>query len=328
MSLAARLEAAWYRNALWLYLLRPPEWLYRAVIALRRRCYRYGWMPVYRAPVPVVVVGSILVGGTGKTPVVIALVEALRGLGLHPGVVSRGYGGQGKYPLDVTAASDPHECGDEPLLIARRTGAPCVVDPDRPAAVRALLDRHEVDIVLCDDGLQHYALARDMEIALLGAGRGVANGRCLPAGPLREPLSRLAGVDRVLRRGDANPTERVEYRPRAWVNLVSGEERTAESFAGESVYAIAGIDQPAQFFATLDTLGIVHDPRVFPDHHRYSREDFKALADRPILMTEKDAVKCTAIAGEQAWYLRMDAELPPDLAPALAALVGKAPDTV
>ena len=316
------LAAAWYRRAGWLWLLRPLELLFRLLSGARRLLYRWRVLPGYRAPVPVVVVGNITVGGTGKTPVVIALVEALQAQGISPGVVSRGYGAAaGDFPRLVSPHSSAGDSGDEPLLIARRTGAPVVIAPDRPAAVRALLQAARVDMVICDDGLQHYALQRDMEIVLIDARRGLGNGFCLPAGPLREPASRLASVDHVLYRGGEDPHNAVQYQPRCWVNLHSGEERPLSAFAARGeVCAVAGIGQPEQFFATLQDIGIDHVSRTFADHHRYSGADFAGLAGQTILMTEKDAVKCAGLAGNDAWYLRIDAALPAGLVAAVSAL--------
>lgn len=315
------LEAAWYRGSWWLWLLRPLELLFRLLAAVRRLCYKAGILKIYRATVPVVVVGNITVGGTGKTPVVIALVEALLARGIQPGVVSRGYGADaGDFPRAVHADSSAAECGDEPLLIHRRTGAPCVVGPDRSAAVRELLRHHPVDLVISDDGLQHYALGRELEVALLDGQRGVGNGFCLPAGPLREPGSRLDSVDFVLYRNGAEAESAVSYEPQAWVNLASGEQRALESFAGLSVDAVAGIGQPAQFFATVRALGAEPQERVFPDHHRFTVADFAGLGPGPILMTEKDAVKCRFLAGEDSWFLRISANLPSRLVDAVVHL--------
>ncbi len=316
------LADAWYRGAWWLWLLRPLEWLYRAVSAFRRYLYRSGRLTVYRAPKPVVVVGNITVGGTGKTPVIIALAEALQAAGLRPGVVSRGYGASaGSFPRWVDGDSVAADCGDEPLLIFRRTACPCVVSPDRPDAVRALLADADVDLVLSDDGLQHYALGRDLEIAVVDAAVGLGNGRCLPAGPLREPPQRLAQVDYVLYRGGADPASAVRYRADQLVNLVSGETRPLSPAGFEGgVHAVAGIGRPQQFFDTLTRAGLDLQPRAFPDHHPYTRSDFLPLAGRPIIMTEKDAVKCAGIAGDNAWYLRISAQLPPPLVAAVIAL--------
>ena len=316
------LQAAWYRGDTWLWLLRPLEWLFRLLTALRRGLYTVGALPAFRAQKPVVIVGNVTVGGTGKTPVVIALVESLADRGLRAGVVSRGYGATApSYPHLVSADSEAAHCGDEPLLIHRRTGAPCVVDPDRPRAVKTLLQQFPVDLVISDDGLQHYALHRDMEIAVVDAGRLLGNGFCLPAGPLREPESRLRRVDHVLYRGSDDPKRGVLYQPRTWVNLETGEQRELSAFAlREGVFAIAGIGQPSQFFAILDELEIPYQSRVFADHHAYTRADFAALSGHTVLMTEKDAVKCRTLAGQDAWFLRIDAHLPGEVVDAVAAL--------
>ncbi|PLW69510.1 tetraacyldisaccharide 4'-kinase [Pseudohalioglobus lutimaris] len=317
------IEAAWYRGDAWLWALRPLELLFRLVSALRRALYRRNLLSTYRAPLPVVVVGNITVGGTGKTPVVIALVEALHARGITAGVVSRGYGATaGEFPHVLTADSDASQCGDEPLLIYRRTATPCVVDPIRARAASTLLERFTVDLLISDDGLQHYALQRDLEIAVVDNVRRLGNGFCLPAGPLREPATRLQSVDHVLYRGSADPEQGVSYKPGAWVNVASGEERGVGAFAdADAVCAMAGIGQPQQFFALLQDLGIAFQSRVFADHHAYTRADFAGLESQTILMTEKDAVKCGALAGPDAWYLRIDALLPDKVVDAVAALV-------
>lgn len=311
------LAEAWYRGDRWLWLLRPLEMLFRIAAHLRRNAYGAGLLRAYRPVQPVVVVGNITVGGTGKTPVVIALVEALQARGLRPGVVSRGYGASApdaSYPHIVGPGSSAADCGDEPLLIQRRTGAPVVVAPKRAVAVRALVEHAAVDLVLSDDGLQHYPLARDLEVVIIDAERGLGNGFCLPAGPLREPPSRLASVDMVLYRNGSDEASAVRYQPRYWVNVSSGEERPLDSFAGaRDVDAVAGIGQPGQFFASLRDIGISAYTQVYPDHHAFTAVDFEDREGRTILMTEKDAVKCATIAGPDAWYLRVDAQLPDSL---------------
>jgi tetraacyldisaccharide 4'-kinase len=317
-----RLVQAWYSGAWWLWLLRPLELLFRGFSATRHWLYQREVLPVYRSPVPVIVIGNITVGGTGKTPVVIALVEALQQQSIRVGVVSRGYGARDlRRPHRVGADSAAAQCGDEPLLIQRRTGCPCVAAPDRPGAVRALLAETPVDLIVSDDGLQHYALARDMEIAMLDARRGIGNGCCLPAGPLREPAGRLQTVDFVLYRGSEDPACGVSYQPDCLVNLATGERRPASPAAiGREAQAVAGIGQPEQFFAELEGLGFKIQRYPFADHHSYTPADFAGLSDQPIIMTEKDAVKCAAIAGDNAWYLVINAQLPERVVLAAAAL--------
>lgn len=322
--LSEALLESWYRSAWWLCLLRPVEAVFRALAAGRRALYRHGLLAVYRAPAPVLVVGNITVGGTGKTPVVIALVENLQARGIRVGVVSRGYGASSlRTPHRVNQHSDVAQCGDEPLLIQRRTGCPCVVAPDRAQAVRALLADAEVELVICDDGLQHCGLARDLEIVVLDQLRGIGNGFCLPAGPLREPASRLRTADYVLYRGGSLATSAVHYDPECLVNLDNGARCCAKPEAlAREVHAVAGIGQPAQFFAGLRRLGFEPRCHIFADHHRYRASDFDGLGDMPIIMTEKDAVKCAGIAGANAWYLKINARVPPLVTSAAAALAG------
>lgn len=321
--LQSALVDAWYRGGLWLWLLRPLELLYRSVVWIRRLLYRRGFIYSYRPGKPLLVVGNVTVGGTGKTPVVIALVEALQSQGLRPGVVSRGYGATAeRYPHRVGKSSLASECGDEPLLIYRRTNCPCVVSPDRPDAVRTLLRDYDVDVVISDDGLQHYALRRDMEIAVLDAAVGVGNGFCLPAGPLREPRRRLRSVDFILYRGKDSDYDGITYQIESLVNVVTGEQRpmAPEAFQEQAFYAVSGIGRPQQFYQSLGKAGFRFESRTFPDHHRYSASDFAALGDRPILMTEKDAVKCRDLAGDNAWYVRINARLPERIIHSVAAL--------
>lgn len=316
------LEAAWYSEAPWLWLLRPLELVFRVIAGLRRSAYQHGLMKRWRAPVPVVIVGNITVGGTGKTPIVIALVEHLQGLGLRPGVVSRGYGASSKaFPHTVNSQSTAADCGDEPLLIYRRTGCPCVVAPDRAAAARQLLAASPVDVILADDGLQHYGLERDLEIVLLDEARGVGNGFCLPAGPLREPPSRLLDADFVLYRGSDRVQDGVRYSHECLVNVATGAQRDLSPDATMKVIsAVAGIGQPEQFFNTLSEIGYTVQAYTFPDHHRYTSEDFALLPEQPVIMTEKDAVKCANLAGDDAWYLKISAEIPRGVTEAVASL--------
>ncbi len=308
------LDRAWRRDARWLVLLQPLAAIFRLATGLRRAGYRFGIFRVYRAPVPLIVVGNITVGGTGKTPVVVALVQALSRYGLRPGVVSRGYGARaGNEPHVVGLDSAVGDCGEEALLIRRRTGCPCVTGADRAAAVRKLLAVAAVDIVISDDGLQHYAIARDMEIVLFDIYRGFGNGRLLPAGPLREPLSRLSRAACVLSRGIDERAD-VPLRAECLVSLETGREVAfcpAENLS--NVYAVAGIGSPEGFLECLRGAGFRAQPQLFPDHHTYTSGDFARLQDKPVIMTEKDAIKCVGLAGGNAWYLRVSAQLPQSL---------------
>jgi tetraacyldisaccharide 4'-kinase len=327
LKAAARrvLVDAWYSGAWWLWLLRPFEWLFRAFAAVRRVAYRCGLISTYRPEVPVVVVGNITVGGTGKTPVVIALVESLREHGITAGVVSRGYGAsENAMPHVVGEQSEANDCGDEALLIYRRTACPCVVAASRSAAARVLLEQHEVDLIISDDGLQHYALARDLEIVMYDANSAFGNGLCLPAGPLREPLARLSSVDFVLGRGSDDPVTGVAYQEDKLVNIASHEERPVFTDSiGSSVFAVAGLARPALFLESLGKLGFKVEARLYPDHHPYSAADFSGLQEKPIIMTEKDAVKCRGLVGGDAWYLQVSAILPKPVVQAVVALAGR-----
>ncbi|MFP5307284.1 MAG: tetraacyldisaccharide 4'-kinase [Gammaproteobacteria bacterium] len=294
------LQARWYSPAPAPRLLLGLARLYGAVVDQRRRRLARA---AAQLPVPVIVVGNISVGGTGKTPFVIWLVEQLRSWGFRPGVVSRGYGGRAPaYPYTVRADSDPAHSGDEPLLIARRCGCPLVVAPDRVAAARMLLAQSPVDVVVADDGLQHYRLARDLEICIVDGARGLGNGALLPAGPLREPAQRLRQVDLVVVNGDGwdDPALRVlrmQLHSELAVALVGGQARPLASFAGTGlVHAVAGIGHPPRFFDALRAAGIEVREHPFADHHRYVAADLDFGDDAPVLMTEKDAVKCAALA--------------------------------
>lgn len=312
MTLGDRLQRIWYADAPPPLLLRSLSAVYGAIAALRRRRHETANDSRRRPGAPVVVVGNITVGGTGKTPLVIWLVQALQGRGYRPGVVSRGYGGSaGDACLDVTVRCDPAETGDEPLLIARRTGVPVAVCRDRLKAARRLVDQG-VDVVVSDDGLQHYRLGRDFEIVVLDGERRLGNGRLLPAGPLREPATRLATVDAVVVNGAgrARPGE-LEMRlvGHEIVRLHDGETRPLASLAGERWHAVAGIGNPGRFFATLRGAGLEVIPHPLPDHADIRREQLVFGDGLPVLMTEKDAVKCRGFGSGERWMLPVRAEL-------------------
>jgi len=316
----AWLNRIWYGGSRMYLLLMPLSWLFGFVAAVRRMLYRAGLLPSYTVDVPVVVVGNLNAGGTGKTPVVIWLVRELADRGFRPGVVTRGYGGRpGSAPVCVTADGDPAVTGDEPLLIARRTRCPVVVHPDRVAAARALAGQG-VDVVVADDGLQHYRLDRQFEIAVVDGRRLLGNGCLLPAGPLREPPSRLAGVDRVLvNGGDAGPIRRLvaDAVPVARFTLAPGKalrvggagERTLASFRGAPVHALAGIGSPDRFFSLLEAEGLDVHRCPLPDHAEITPSDLDFGDEYEVLMTEKDAVKCAGFAHSRCWYVPVDVTL-------------------
>lgn len=324
------LERTWYRTtpawpvvAAALLPLSAAFWL---ISGLRRLGYRYGWLRASSLRVPVIVVGNLTVGGTGKTPLVLWLAQALRARGYQPGILSRGYRGHSDTPREVDATATAAEVGDEPLLLARASGCPVWIGADRVAAGTRLLDSHPgCNVLIADDGLQHYRLARQVEIAVVDNDRGHGNGLPLPAGPLREPLSRLqrvsavvihAGVlqqaDRTLAAG--RPAFAMALAGTRLVNLAdSGQVRNLASLRGTRVHAVAGIGNPRRFFDRLAGEGLTVTRHAFPDHHAYRPDDLDFGDDTPVLMTEKDAVKCSAFARPHWWALAAEAVLDPGL---------------
>jgi tetraacyldisaccharide 4'-kinase len=298
-------------------LLAPISAAFGALIATRRWLYSSGVLPVARLPVPVVVVGNIMVGGAGKTPLVQALAECLRNHGWHPGIVSRGYGGADPGPSEVTAGGDPRRFGDEPIILAR-TGVPVFIGRDRGAAARALLRAHgECDVILSDDGLQHYRLGRDVEIVVQDE-RGVGNGWLLPAGPLREPVGRPRdatvingpGEDRI----ESARVFRMNLAPEGLFTVDRAQRRVEwTELAGKRAHAVAGIGNPDRFFRLLADLGVSASTHAFPDHHCFSAADLAFERGDAILMTEKDAVKCAGFAPDGTLELRVKARIDPGL---------------
>ncbi|HUP92518.1 MAG TPA: tetraacyldisaccharide 4'-kinase [Solimonas sp.] len=321
-----RLESRWYADAPPPALLRPLAALYGALAARHRRSV----LP-QRLPVPVVVVGNISVGGTGKTPLTIWLVERLREWGYAPGVISRGYGGRApRYPLRVDAATAPELCGDEPALIARRLGCPLAVAPDRVAAGRMLVESGEVNVLVADDGLQHYRLARDVEICVVDGARGLGNGALLPAGPLRELPARLREVDLVVVNGGAwrpaagsAPVHDMQLTMDQCRALAGREQVPLSAFYGQRVHAVAGIGNPQRFFQHLRAAGIQVLPHPFPDHHAHRPEELRFGDSLPVLMTEKDAVKCATWAGPGLWCVPVTARLAGEAAEAVRNLLAQ-----
>ena len=315
-----RLNRWWYQSWLHplLWFLIPLTWLFIVFSALRRLSFKIGLRRSYRAPVPVVVVGNISVGGTGKTPLTVALVTALLERGYKPGIVSRGYGGHGPFPQAVTASSDPNQVGDEPYMLHAITNVPVVVSPKRSQAARMLLEEHACDVIISDDGLQHYALARDIEFAVVDTKRGLGNGWRLPCGPLRESKRRLKRVDYVLCNGtdpiDVGSAKTIPMQIQAlgWHRVA--DQQAIETPDGESVIAVAGIGNPRRFFDLLSTQNLhITETRVFADHHAYQASDFFDVSNLyPLVMTEKDAVKCRSFARPHWYYLKVGAVLPAD----------------
>ena len=338
--------AFWYEPHPLGVLLAPLGWLYGLFAILRRYAYRAGLRRSRQVGRPVVVVGNLCVGGTGKTPLVIAIAKLLARRGVRAGIVCRGYGGSvSRWPRQVRPDGDPDRVGDEAVLLARRAGVPVAAGPNRIAAARILVRRSKCEVILIDDGLQHLQLARDVEIVVVDGVRRHGNGRCLPAGPLREPLIRLASVDLVVvngqppegegtpgeegARGELPPRPEVPGRggarevegarggePGMWLAagdavslLDAGVARPLESFRGAPVHAVCGIGHAERFFRTLESHGITIVRHPFPDHHPFREEEIRFAGDAPVLMTEKDAVKCERFAGARHWYVPVEAVL-------------------
>nr|WP_094946044.1 tetraacyldisaccharide 4'-kinase [Actinobacillus seminis]OZN25371.1 tetraacyldisaccharide 4'-kinase [Actinobacillus seminis]SUU35611.1 tetraacyldisaccharide 4'-kinase [Actinobacillus seminis] len=297
------------------WLLLPLSVLFWLISSWRRFLWQKGWLASYRAPVPVIIVGNLSVGGNGKTPVVVWLVDQLQQRGVNVGVISRGYGSQAKqYPLLVSAQTDPQEGGDEPVLIAKRTGAPVCISPNRRQAIELLLRSFPCDLIISDDGLQHYPLQRDMEIVVVDGERVFGNGFVLPAGPLRELPARLKQVDLIIANEKSIPHTDTLMRlvPYYAINLKTQEKRLLTEFVQQPAIALAGIGHPPRFFSMLQTLGIqLLHCHAFADHQAYSVSLIQPLAqaNTPLLMTEKDAVKCENFAQENWWFVPIEAQI-------------------
>jgi tetraacyldisaccharide 4'-kinase len=303
------LERHWHRRTPVSVVLLPLAALYCLVTALRRAGYRHGILRSQRLPVPVVIVGNITVGGTGKTPLTAWLAQRLREHGYLPGIVTRGYGGgSDTWPQRVHADSDPESVGDEPVLLARAAACPVVADPDRVRGARLLVQEYGCNVILGDDGLQHYRLARDVEIAVIDAARRFGNGWCLPAGPLREPIDRLNSVDARIVHGEAGAEEWGMTLVEEGLHRLGerGPGATTQRFRGRPVHAVAAIGNPQRFFDQLRRLGLEPIEHPFPDHHKFSAADLAFGDDAEIIMTEKDAVKCERL-GVGGWYLKVSA---------------------
>ncbi|WP_374337340.1 tetraacyldisaccharide 4'-kinase [Leeia sp.] len=320
------LTAEWRRPSWRRFVLWWPARLYGLLASLRRALYRVGLLRSVQLPVPVVVVGNIHVGGSGKTPLTTWLARSLHERGWHPAIVSRGYGGSHRQPQAVHPDSDPALTGDEPVLLAQQLydhEVPVWVGQDRVATAHALLAAHpEVNLILCDDGLQHYRLQRDVEICVIDGAAPWGSQALLPQGPLREPLRRLQRVDAIVYNG--SPVAPAAATPPAFIMRLEPQDfyqvnhpeqrRQAADFQGERLVAVAGIGNPQRFARTLDSLGLALPLHAFPDHHPYQAADFVPLAADVILMTEKDAVKCKSLNNDTLWALCIAAEVHPDLA--------------
>ncbi|MCH8498884.1 MAG: tetraacyldisaccharide 4'-kinase [Marinobacter sp.] len=308
-------ERLWYSGSRPLWPLWPLAWLYGFIVCRRRNAALA--KPVARLPMPVIVVGNLTAGGTGKSPLTGWLVAQLQEAGYRPAILSRGYGGKSPhYPLRVSSGTTPAQAGDEPVMLAAQTGVPVIVDPQRVRAARYALEQGLADVLVCDDGLQHYALPRDIEIAVFDGQRGCGNGALIPVGPLREPLARLGSVDFVVFNGSTvdgleHPnTALMTLAPTRLRHLQSGELQPLAWLQGRQMRAVAGIGNPGRFFQTLVDLGAQVDPSPRPDHHTFTPQDLMAPDGAPVVMTAKDAVKCQSIAHQGCWVLDVEAVLP------------------
>ena len=320
------LNFVWYKDYFLGVWLVPFSVLYIEAIKIRRFLYRIRLLSSTCVSVPVIIVGNITVGGTGKTPLVIWMADFLKQKGYKPGIISRGYGGQSEtWPLPVDSSSKPEQVGDEAIILASRTQCPVVVGPKRVQSAQLLLDNTPCDVIISDDGLQHFALARDIEIIVIDGQRRFGNSYFLPAGPLREPLSRLQQVDLVICNGEAY--EDNEFTMQVYgdqlVNLVSNEIKNISEFSGTPCHALAGIGNPQRFYDMLQEAKIKINTHSFADHHQFSADDIVVNDDKPVLMTEKDAVKCKTFATNQHWYIPVAAKPETQFAEQLFALLTK-----
>ncbi|MDA8526477.1 lipid A export permease/ATP-binding protein MsbA [Gammaproteobacteria bacterium] len=302
---------AWYNKSFWLYILAPLTFLFSALVKARRNSYVKNPKKVWVSPKPIIVVGNISMGGTGKTPLVKFIAMELQKRGFKPGLVSRGHGGKYSGTLEVTSETTYKQTGDEAQILAK-LNIPFFIDKNRPRAAKKLQEKHEVDVIISDDGLQHYSMGRDVEIAVIDGARRLGNGLAFPAGPLREPKSRLSEVDFIVNNG--GPTEGDEIlmtlSPAKFIHLNSGKEYSVDKWPMHNqVHAIAGVGNPNRFFDLLLRLGFEFDKNPFPDHHKYNKRDLYFLDHLPILMTEKDAAKCKHFNNSKIWYLSIESKI-------------------
>ena len=307
------LEQHWYRITPMHLILLPISCIFYLLVVIRRALYRSKVLTSVKLPVPVIIVGNVTVGGNGKTPLTLWLAKQLLDNGQHPGIISRGYGGKNSSPRVVYPSTNPDEAGDEAVLMARRRLCPVWIGHDRAGAARALLRAHpECNVLISDDGMQHYRLQRDFEIAVVDGIRRWGNGFLLPAGSLREPISRLDEVDAVVINGGmaAKGQYSMQLQGEIFYNLVNPDcSAHAASFYGQRLHSIAGIGYPQRFFNYLEQLGLQVENHPFPDHYSYTLADLDYPDADAIFMTEKDAVKCIKFANEKCWVLRVDAQL-------------------
>jgi tetraacyldisaccharide 4'-kinase len=303
----------WYEDYYIASWLSPLAYIYIDIVRFRHFLYRKGFLKSVAFPVPIIVIGNITVGGTGKTPLVIYLAQRLQHAGFNPGIVTRGYRGKNQqWPLLVTANTSTAQAGDEAVLIANKTGCPVVAAPVRTEAVQYCLDHQPCDIILADDGLQHYALQRDIEIVVIDGERRFGNNFFLPAGPLREPQERIEAVDFVIVNGQSEQPNEIAMTlvTEVAINLVTDEQKPLSAFRSQQCHALAGIGHPQRFFDQLSALGIKTNNHYFANHHQFKARHIQFKDPYPVLMTEKDAIKCRDFAGKQHWSVPVKPQLP------------------
>ncbi|NBW52490.1 MAG: tetraacyldisaccharide 4'-kinase [Betaproteobacteria bacterium] len=293
-------------------LLLPLSAFFLLISFIRKYLYRFNLLKSFKMQVPVIVIGNITLGGTGKTPLVIYLANELKKNGYHPGIISRGYGAKGNGISEVSQKSNVENVGDEPILIQKHTRLPVFISKDRVLAAQALLKKYkEIDVILSDDGLQHYRLKRDIEILVIDGTRGFGNGYLLPAGPLRESKSKLKAVDAIVCNGKKviDGSYLMKYKSDSIINLKTKKKIPLNKLGLNNLHAIAGIGNPDRFFSYLKVLGMVFDSSTYQDHYQFTKKDFKVMNDKNIIMTEKDAVKCEKFARDNFWYLPVAVEI-------------------
>lgn len=319
------LQKMWYQPNKLYYIFIPLSWIYIVIISLRKLLYKLGIKKTTRFPVPIIIIGNVTVGGTGKTPSLIAIANEFLKQKFRVGIVSRGYKSKAKrYPKLISNHDDAYEVGDEPLLIARHCDCPVVIDPNRVRAVKYLLEKFPCDVVLSDDGLQHLALGRDIEIVVIDGKRRFGNQQCLPAGPLREPLSRLKTVNYLITQGQAQHNEYDMFlQPTYFINLKNPQKKYAVlEFPYRKIHATTAIGNPHRFFHDLKEMNLDVISHAFPDHYFFSEQDFSQFTDDEIvIMTEKDAVKCQKFARDNFWYLEVEAIIDVALLQKLCAFI-------
>jgi len=301
-----------YSKSLFPLLLFPLSAIFFLIFFIRKYLYQFNFLKSFKLNVPVIVIGNITLGGTGKTPLIIHLAKELKKNGYHPGIISRGYGARSISATEVNQKSDIDEVGDEPILIQKHTHMPVFVSKDRVMAATVLIKKHKkIDVILSDDGIQHYRLMRDVEVLVIDGTRGFGNGYLLPAGPLRELKHKLNDVDAIVcnHKKVIDGSYLMKYKSKFLVNLKTKQKIPLSKVRLSNIHAIAGIGNPDRFFNDLKSLGLVFNSSAYQDHYRFTKKDFKTMGGKNIIMTEKDAVKCEKFAQDNFWYLPVDVDI-------------------